>query len=289
MTVKFSKTSCCIIVILLAAVLFTGCNGGSYAIRSGSINIYNDFMDGEYESFSGHFYKELKLEKGEIIRFCLDEKTSCGNLSFGLENDEGKRIAEIEDGFIWQVPEAGSYRIFAKGEKHGGEFCLSWVAEPDGDPYESVEMDDVESFIYGKINGVMTSAEEIEALHQLQFVDWAEFSALGQEPVIDLLDWLHELDDEKKLKRLPYILLVDGLDGAYAEYYEVIVGELFLKDPESFVLSLKCIEETDMERTIMFVNNYLKYADGKGYSDVLKKLGKEDSDAREIMDKFLNY
>ncbi len=289
MTVKFSKTSCCMIVIIFAAVLLTGCNGGSYAIRSGSINIYNDFMDGEYKSFSGHFYKELELEKGEIIRFCLDEKTSCGNLSFGLEDGEGKRIAEIENGFIFEVPEAGSYRIFAQGEKHGGEFCLSWVEEPDGAPSEAVEMDNVESFIYGKINGAMTSAEEIEALHQLQFVDWAEFSALGQEPVIDLLDWLYELDDEKKLKRLPYILLIDGLDGAYSEYYEVIVGELFLKDPERFVLSLKCMEESDIERTIMFVNNYLKYADGNGYSDVLEKLGEEDSDARKIMDKFLNY
>jgi len=289
MTVKFSKTSCCMIVIFLAAVLFTGCNGGSYAIRSGSINIYNDFMDGEYKSFSGYFYKELELEKGEIVRFCLDEKTSCGNLSFGLEDGEGNRIAEIKDGFILEVPESGSYRIFAQGEKHEGEFCLSWIAEPDGDPYESVEMDDVESFIYGKINGTMTSAEEIEALHQLQFVDWAEFSALGQEPVIDLLDWLYGLDDEKKLKRLSYILLIDGLDGAYAEYYEAIVGELFLKDPERFVLSLKCIEETDMERTIMFVNNYLKYADENGYSEILEKLGEEDPDAMKIMDKLLNY
>lgn len=289
MTVKFSKTNCCMILIFLAAVLLIGCNGGSYAIRSGSINIYNDFMDGEYKSFSGYFYKELELGKGEIIRFCLDEKTSCGNLSFGLEDGKGSRIAEIENRSILQVPEAGSYRIFAQGEKHEGEFCLSWVSEPDGDPSTAVEMDDVESFIYGKINGVMTSAEEIEALHQLQFVDWAEFSVLGQEPVIDLLDWLYELDDEKKLQRLPYILLVDGLDGAYAEYYEAILGELFLKDPERFVLSLKCMQETDMERTIMFVNNYLKYADVNGYSDVLEKLGEEDPDARKIMEKFLNY
>ncbi|GEM_PF-887432 len=285
----FGKRSCCIIVFLLAAALSTGCNGGSYAIKSGSINIYNDLMDGEYKSFSGYFYKELELEKGEIIRFCLEEKTSCGDLSFGLEDEDGNRIAEIKDGFILEVPETGSYRIFAQGEKHGGEFCLGWIAEPDGNPYEAIEMDSVEDFIYQKLKGSMTSAEEIEVIHQLQFVDWPEFSDLGQEPVVDLLDWLRGLEDEKKLRRLPYIFLVNGLDGAYAEYYEVIVGELFVKDPENFVLSLKCIEETDMERTMMFLNNYLKYSDGNGYSDVMEKLGEEDPEAREIMEKFLDY
>lgn len=287
MAVEFRKKSIWIVAVLLASAFLAGCNGGSYAIKSGSINIYNDSMEGEYKSFSGHFYKEIKLEKGEIIRFCMDEKTDCGNLSFGLEDGEGNIIAELEDGYILQAPEAGSYRIFARGDKHGGGFCLSWVSEPEGNPSEAVEVDNVESFIYQRLSGEMTPPEEIEVIHQLQFVDWVEFSALGEEPIIDLLDWLHGLEAEKKIPRLPYIFSIEGLDGAYAEYYELVIGELFIEDPESFVLSVKCLDREDEARTMMFVNNYLKYTDETGYMDVLEEIAEKDPEASRILREFL--
>jgi hypothetical protein len=287
MTMELGRRRVWLIIFVLMTVLLTGCNGGSYAIRSGSINVYNDSMDGEYKSFSGYFYKTLELEKGEIVRFCLDESTSCGKLYFGLEDSDGNILIDIEDDLIWEVPKVGSYRIFAEGEDHGGRFCLNWVAEPDGNPADVVKIDNVEAFIYRMLYKSMTQAEEIEVIHQLQFVDWRSLQGMGGEPAMDLFEWLHGLEDEKKLSRLSYLHSIKGIDGAYAESYEVLMGELFLDDPERFVVSLKCMDDETIERVTMFVLNYLKYQEDDSYLNILENMENEDPIVNGILEDFL--
>jgi len=264
--------------LLLVLVILAGCSGGSYAIRSGRIDVFNDSIEGAYKSFSGYFYKEIKLEKGEIIRFCLDESTSCGRISFKIENPDGKIIADIGSDLIWEVPKEGKYRIYAQGDKHGGEFCLTWVDMSYNNHQTGINVGDVEVFIHEMMMKNMTTEEEIELIHQLQHIDRAHLESIDLKAYTELMEWLYQLPKEDKMDCLPYIFLLKDLDGAYAESYSAVVGELFLENPERFVNCLSCMSDETIDRVADFVKYNLRYKDVKNYFGVLRSIGEGDNE-----------
>lgn len=275
---------------VLVALVLTGCSGGSYAIRSGGIDVFKASMGGAYKSFSGEFFKELKLEKGQVLRFCLEEETGSGSIEYLIRNKAGDLAGSIRDGFIWQVPEDGSYRIVTKGDKHAGSFDLAWIVETDGDPLSAVPMEDVEAFVVEMLSTDMTQAQESELIHQLQFVDWGRLSGMepGRDPAAELMDWLLGLEMEKKLDRLPYLYLMDGMDGAYAEGYSVLMGSLLLEDPERFVACLRCMNEETVDRVAAFAVFHVRYQQDESYRGKLENLkGDSDEFTRRVIENLL--
>jgi hypothetical protein len=65
------------------------------------------------------------------------------------------------------------------------------------------------------------------------------------------------------------------------------MGELFLDDPERFVVSLKCMDDETIERVTMFVLNYLKYQEDDSYLNILENMENEDPIVNGILEDFL--
>lgn len=111
--------------MFLASCSFDG--GGSYSLKGGSLKSSSKFIEGSYREFSGTYYRNASLEKGDLLKFNLEIKTQNGTFQVKLENEKGKALTAIEDGTTVVIPSSGVYRIICYAEEHRGSFELKWT------------------------------------------------------------------------------------------------------------------------------------------------------------------
>jgi len=104
----------------------TGCSGGSYAISSGNIEASDHSLSGKYDSFSGNYFRNVTWEKDKTVRFDMMIDTRDGNL-YAVVIDPDGNVTGIQEGSIYLVPKTGKYRVRVNGDKHNGEFLLTWM------------------------------------------------------------------------------------------------------------------------------------------------------------------
>jgi predicted RNA-binding protein YlqC (UPF0109 family) len=116
-----------ILVLLGLMVLgLVGCSGGSYSIMSGGIQASKNGLSGSYSSFSGHYYKKVKLEDGKTMTVTLSAQTEKGELAGKVINSSGKTIETLKAGETVKVNTPDQYKLQVEGQKHKGGFILSW-------------------------------------------------------------------------------------------------------------------------------------------------------------------
>lgn len=117
------------ILMVLLLVVLTGCSGGSYVIGVGEINVSQQSLTGEYNSFSGHYFKKVKIVQGEALNVAFSAVTEKGDLLAKVIDDDGKVIETLAVGDQISIKQPGQYKLQVEGEKHKGSFTLSWETE----------------------------------------------------------------------------------------------------------------------------------------------------------------
>lgn len=112
--------------IAMFSLLLMGCSGGSYSIHNGKLTSSSNTISGEYGSFSGYYFKEVKFIKGDTINFHYSISTKKGSLSARLMNSSGKVINEITTDNTITITKEDTYKIRVEGRDHQGGFNLSW-------------------------------------------------------------------------------------------------------------------------------------------------------------------
>jgi len=114
--------TCCFIIGL------TGCTRGNYTIIMGSVSFSDQKAVGSYSSFNGYKERIITLEEGEKLSVSAEVKTESGSLEISLlDNDKNVLLSFTGSGEkTFTIPETGSYRIRAAGNKHAGSFILNW-------------------------------------------------------------------------------------------------------------------------------------------------------------------
>ncbi|KXG75533.1 hypothetical protein [Thermotalea metallivorans] len=92
-------------------------------------------------------------------------------------------------------------------------------------------------------------------------INWSTYESLYSNASFDLLNWLGSISYENERDMISILQAVDGLDGAMAEEYASIVGQIFLKDKNRFIKCLSKIPETKMKTVNKFVAYYCSYKD----------------------------
>lgn len=115
-----------LIPIVLVSVLLTGCTGGSYTIRIGELSSSSHSISGEYDLFSGYYFKEVKFAKGDTVQFTYSVSTEQGSLSARLLNSSGKVIKDITSDTTVLITKSDTYKVRVDGQKHQGNFNISW-------------------------------------------------------------------------------------------------------------------------------------------------------------------
>lgn len=113
-------------VTIFLSVNLVGCTGGSYSITIGGIDATKNNMSGEYQSFSGYYFKEVYLEKGKELTLGFLAETEKGNLVAKVIDSEGKIVKTLNPDDTANVIQSGEYKLQVEGEKHQGNFTLSW-------------------------------------------------------------------------------------------------------------------------------------------------------------------
>ena len=116
------------IVILIVAAL-TGCSGDSRVITIGDIEITKIDMRGNYSCFTGNYYKNVKVKEGESLAVAFSVNTEKGKLTAEVLDADGEAVTSIEPGGTVVIDESGKYKLQVRGEKHKGDFTLSWEIE----------------------------------------------------------------------------------------------------------------------------------------------------------------
>lgn len=116
-------------LLVIILVMFTGCSGGSYRITVGDIGVSHQKMSGKYSSFTGHYFKTIKIRSGETLAVHFSSVTKKGTLTASVINSEGRKIKSIETDDTVQIDKPGKYKLQVNGKKHKGHFTLSWKIE----------------------------------------------------------------------------------------------------------------------------------------------------------------
>ncbi len=119
---------------LLVTIALAGCTGGSYNIKNGQIKALSDKMLGQYDSFSGSYYKSIRLEKGDYFSSKLTAVTKTGIISASVFDPAGDKILDIDDKNADRnmlVKNSGDYKILVRAEEHSGSFLLEWSISRD--------------------------------------------------------------------------------------------------------------------------------------------------------------
>lgn len=117
------------LLTLLMFLNLVGCSGGSYAITIGEIDSTKDNMSGEYNSFSGHYYKNVTLDEGKKLTLTFLAETKKGELVAKVIDSDDNTLKTLEPGDTVSLNQSGTYKIQVEGEKHKGNFKLSWKIE----------------------------------------------------------------------------------------------------------------------------------------------------------------
>lgn len=111
--------------ILLVTAL-VACSGGSYTITVGNIDSKETDISGEYNSFTGHYFKKLKVGDGEKLTLTYKVSTDKGELVAKVIDKKGNTIKTFENGESFSLNEPGEYKLQVEGNEHKGSFSLSW-------------------------------------------------------------------------------------------------------------------------------------------------------------------
>ncbi len=116
-------------VILLLPAVLAGCSGGSRVITFGEIEITENDMRGSYSSFTGNYFKNVKIEEGATLTVSFSVNTEKGELTADVLDSEGETLAVVEPGGTVVIDDPGKYKLQVEGNKHKGNFTLSWEIE----------------------------------------------------------------------------------------------------------------------------------------------------------------
>ena len=123
MVKKFGLLIFLTVLILLSLV---GCTGGSYVITIGEIDSSKNHMSGDYNSFSGYYYKKVNLDDGESLSLTLSGVTENGELDAKVIDSDGNTVETLNIGDTANLDQPGDYKFQIEGKKHKGSFTLSW-------------------------------------------------------------------------------------------------------------------------------------------------------------------
>jgi hypothetical protein len=163
----------------------------------------------------------------------------------------------------------------------------------------------VETTIYNIFQGDeedKVKAEKI--LDQIDQIDWTVFWTISDDfspddppPTFQLLDFLKEFMFDSDIdmdKKVNFFKATKHLDGAYAEQYCSVVGDLFLQDKKGTISLISQIDPSKYEEMIGFILYRLAYTFSDEELDKiqdqveeLKKSDITDSEKR-VIDIFLN-
>lgn len=115
-----------LISIVFVSVLLIGCSGGSYTVHIGELSSSSNSISGEYDRFSGYYFKEVKFAKGDTVQLTYSVSTEQGSLSARLLNSSGKVIKDITSDTTVQITKNDTYKVRVDGQKHQGNFNISW-------------------------------------------------------------------------------------------------------------------------------------------------------------------
>ena len=119
----------------MLVILLTACSsGGSYKIIMGSLETADQEITGSYHNFSGHYFQQISLEKGDELTANLVSTTDKGRLKAELVDPEGNTLLQFTGESQAQhrklkIPEKGVYKFKVIGDNHQGSFTLSWDLE----------------------------------------------------------------------------------------------------------------------------------------------------------------
>jgi hypothetical protein len=115
--------------IVLMLLLLVSCSGGSYKITIGEIKSTETEISGEYEGFSGHYFKNVKLKRGENLIITFSEQTEDGEIVAKVLDASGEQIGIIDAERSFNISETGQYTLQVEGKNHRGKFVLKWIKE----------------------------------------------------------------------------------------------------------------------------------------------------------------
>ncbi|MGG0720552.1 hypothetical protein ABE096_23680 [Robertmurraya massiliosenegalensis] len=113
-----------LMVLLLSNLV--ACSGGTYVISIGEVESTNNSIIGEYDSFSGEYFKKVNIANGESYTITFSVRTEKGELIAKVINSDGETLKTLKDGDSFTLNHSGSYKLQVEGEKHRGNFTLSW-------------------------------------------------------------------------------------------------------------------------------------------------------------------
>lgn len=113
---------------ILSLIIFslTACSGGSSIITVGEIKPSENAITGEYHSFSGYYFKKVKLKEGDTLEVTFSAETEEGNLIAKVIDSEGETVKTLNPEDTVTLSHPGKYKFQVEGEKHKGNFTLSW-------------------------------------------------------------------------------------------------------------------------------------------------------------------
>lgn len=127
---KFSRKYF-ILVVILSLILLVGCEGGSYMVIKGEVDANKNSITGDYNKFSGKYYKRLKLKRNDKIFVKFENETKKGSLKANLTDSDGEEIFSMngldkanEKRFI--IKKDGYYKMRVIADDHKGSFNLQW-------------------------------------------------------------------------------------------------------------------------------------------------------------------
>ena len=86
-------------------------------------------MSGNYNSFSGYYFKKVKIKDGETLTVTFSVITEKGTLIAKVIDSDGKTIKTLNTGETVNINQPGQFKLQVEGEKHKGSFTLSWKIE----------------------------------------------------------------------------------------------------------------------------------------------------------------
>jgi len=113
----------------------------------------------------------------------------------------------------------------------------------------------IEIMIYDTFQG--NEADEIKVnkiLDQIHRIDWSVYESISGNHAFELLDFLSQyISDSDMDRKLNFFKATKHLDGAYAEKYASIMGDLFLQDSKSTINIISKLEPKKYEEMIDYI------------------------------------
>ena len=87
-------------------------------------------------------------------------------------------------------------------------------------------------------------------------IDWAEYEKVSGGRAVDLLQWVSSLKTDSPEDISLILNSTKNLDGAYAEQYSDLVGNLFISHQANFIKALAQLPEEKRSEVDGYVSNY---------------------------------